>query len=117
MIAPPAARMAAGAGSGQGSREDDVAFEDLAPNLQRDSYEHWRRSLCGPYCTCHECTYKRALERAGEPIELTAVDRSSPAYRAAFRTAGTIADQEERARRMRVIDHIARELLSGRALG
>jgi len=97
-------------------RDRDLAFDELAPNLRRDADEHWRRSFCGPYCTCAECAYKRALEHAGEPIELTAVDRSSPAYRAAFRTAGTIADQEERARRMRVIDHIARELLSGRAL-
>ncbi len=108
--------MAAGAGNGQRSRDDDVAFEDLAPNLQRDADEHWRRSFCGPHCACDECAYKRALGRAGEPLELTAVDRSSAVYRAAFRAAEAIVTQEERAQRMRVVDHVARELLQGRAI-
>ncbi len=111
-----AIRANAAPGSDRRSSDDDPAFEDLAPNLQRDADERWRRSFCGLHCTCDECAYKRALERAGKSIELTAVDRSSPAYRAAFRAAEAIVAQEERARRMRVVDHVAREMLHGRPI-
>ncbi|MBC5801399.1 MAG: hypothetical protein GIX03_04600 [Candidatus Eremiobacteraeota bacterium] len=100
----------------QAVRDDNPTFDHLAPNIIEDAHEHWRRSFCGPHCMCDECAYKRALACAGEPLELTAVDRSSAVYRAAFRAAEAIVAQEERARRMRVVDHVAREMLHGRPI-
>ncbi len=100
----------------QRSRDDTRPFEDMAPNLIEDAHERWRRRSCGPHCMCSECQYQRALRCAGSPLERNVVDRTSAAYREAFLAAKAMVDLEERAQRMRVVDHVARELLQGRAI-
>ncbi len=92
------------------------AIGDLVPNILEDAHERWRRRSCGLSCMCDECMYRRALRRAGIPLERNVVDRSTPHYREAFRLAEAIAAEQERARHLRIVDHLAREVLRGRAV-
>lgn len=100
----------------QAVRDDNPTFDHLAPNIIEDAHEHWRRRFCGPHCMCNECQYRRASHCAERPLERNAVDRTSAAYRDAFRAAEAITTDEEQARRLRVVDHVARELLRGQAI-
>jgi len=97
-------------------RTRDVDILDLAPNIMEDAHERWRRRSCGSHCMCEECQYRRALRCADRPLERNVVDRTSAAYREAFLAADAIVNDEERAWRLRIVDHVARELLQGRAI-
>jgi hypothetical protein len=88
----------------------------LETRARADDIQRWRKSFCGPACLCAECIVRRAKETVHEPAEFCAADRESPEYRVSLRRAGVILEAEEARERARILDHIARQLLSRRAL-